>query len=470
MSVGKFFENLSSKVVLYFSAIIATLIVLTNIAGIFTFQNLLKFKSIYGVIIIILALISIIICIKYLYKIHDEKKFILALFLTGFIIRLFWIFIINTEPVSDFKIMYDAANNIVNGDYSSVLNNGYFNLWVYQLGFTGYLAVLIKLFGNSLLIIKVVNCIVVSLIPIVIYYSAKIIASKKSARIVSLAYCFYIGSIVSTSVLTNQHMATLFFYLAIYLLISKINRVIKWGLIGVCLALGQFFRPEGAIVLLAIVLFSLFKNISNLKETSKNVGEVIAALLIMTLIMQGFSAIFIKSGISNYKLSNRDPLWKFSSGLNPDTKGMYSVEDDIFVSEYEGGRKEANIILINERLRNPKELLKTMVYKASVMWAGDDTSLNFAFTDNVMYKGIYDTTLKLEKIQYIIACIVFALSIIMMITRREKFLKSHIYLIIFLGYFLAHLIIEIQPRYRYFSIPIFFIVSAYGIKNLINDK
>ena len=163
-------------------------------------------------------------------------------------------------------------------------------------------------------------------------------------------------------------------------------------------------------------------------------------------------------------------MWKFSCGLNPDTKGLYSVEDDAFIGSYEGGRKEANMILIKERIKDPKAIIKTMVYKTSVMWADDDTSLSFAFTDDVSYRNMYDTTIKIEKIQYIIVFIVFTLSIVMMLTRREKFLKNYIYLIIFLGYFFAHLLIEVQTRYRYFSIPIFFIISAYGIDNLIKDK
>lgn len=470
MRVGKFLENLSSKVVLYLSAIIATGIILVNGIGIFTFQDLIKFDSIYQVIAIILVLLVIFISIKYLYKIKDEKKFIAALFLAGFIIRLLWIIVIKTEPVSDFKFMYDAAIDIVNKDYTSVLNNGYFNLWVYQLGFTGYLAILLKIFGNSLFMIKVINCIVTSLIPVIIYLSAKNIASKKSARIVSLGYCFYIGSIVTTSILTNQHMATLFFYLAIYFLLSNVNRFIKWAVVGVCLGLGEFFRPEGAIVILAILLYSIFKNISDIKSTFKNLSEAIASIIIVALIMKGLSLIFINMGVTEYNLVNRDPLWKFSCGLNPETRGTYSVDDDAFISSYGNNRKEANMILIKERLANPKELVKTMAYKGAVMWGANDTSLQFAFTENVPYTSLYNVVVKIEKIQYIIFIMIFTISTIVMIKRREKFIKSHLYLIIFLGYFLAHLLIEIQTRYRYFAIPIFFIISAYGIKYMFPRK
>ena len=100
------------------------------------------------------------------------------------------------------------------------------------------------------------------------------------------------------------------------------------------------------------------------------------------------------------------------------------------------------------------------------MWALNDTSLQLAFTDNVDKPELYDITLKLEKIQYIIISIMFMLGIINIIKRKDGFGKNHIYLIIFLGYLLAHLLIEVQPRYRYFALPIFFIISSYSLTGI----
>ena len=102
-----------------------------------------------------------------------------------------------------------------------------------------------------------------------------------------------------------------------------------------------------------------------------------------------------------------------------------------------------------------------MAYKYVTMWAVNDTSLQFAFTDNVDKPEVYDFTLKLEKIQYILIIVLFMIGIINIIKRKEGFTNNHIYLIILLGYLLAHLLIEIQPRYRYFALPIFFIIAAY---------
>lgn len=462
----KFLNKLSSNVVLYLSLFFSIGIVLLNVVGVFSFTKLLSFNSMYEVIVIIIALVAIALLVKILLKIKGNKWFLVTLFLISFLIRLLWIIFIDTMPVSDFKVMYDGASEIAKGNYNFILESYYFNTWVYQLGFTGYLALLMKLFNNSLFMIKFVNVIIVSLIPVVIYFSAKKLTNEKVARVAAILYAMYIGSIANTSVLTNQHLATLLFYIAILLLISNINRTFKWILVGVCIGLGNMIRPEGSIVILAILLFVVFKNITDIKEVGKSLIEFGGILIIVVMVSQLFSFVFINSGISKYPLGNRDPLWKFSCGLNPNSKGTYNDEDlnYLYNAQLSGvSRNEAHMTLIKERLSNQSQLVITMAYKYVNMWALNDTSLQLSFTDNVDKPIIYDMTIKLEKIQYIIIVVLYMIGIFEIIRNKEGFSNNHIYLIIFLGYLLAHLLIEVQPRYRYFALPILFIIASYSL-------
>lgn len=460
----KFLNKLSSNVVIYLSLIFTIGMVILNGIGLISFTNLFSFNSVYEIIGIILFLALMFLLTMYLPKIKDNKNFLIILFIVAFILRLIWIIWIPTEPTSDFKVMYDGATEIVNGNYNAILDSFYFNVWAYQLGFTGYLALLIKIFNGSLFMIKLVNVLITSCILIVIYFSAKKLCGEKPARIVSILYALYIGSIANTSVLTNQHLATLLFFIAIYLIISDVNRIYKWLLIGLLIGFGDIIRPEGSIILIALLLFGVFKNITNLKEVAKSILEFVGILVIVVMISKIVSFGFVNSGISNYPLENRDPLWKFTCGLNPETKGTYSDADLVYLhnAEVSGkSRNEAHMELIKERLSNPPQLITTMAYKYVTMWAVNDTSLQFAFTDNVDKPEVYDFTLKLEKIQYILIIVLFMIGIINIIKRKEGFTNNHIYLIILLGYLLAHLLIEIQPRYRYFGLPIFFIIAAY---------
>ena len=462
----KFLRELASNVVIYLSAIFAISIVLLNVVGIVSFQKLFSFNSIYEFAIIIGSILVIAIISMLLLNIRDNRKFVVLLFITSFIVRYLWIIFVDTYPASDFKIMYDAALELAKGNYESVFNTGYFNVWVYQLGFTAYLAIILKLFNNSLFIVKFINVIIISFITIIIYFSAKKLVSEKIARIPAILYALYVGSIVNTSVLTNQHLATLLFYLAILLILSDVNRKFKWILVGLFIALGQIIRPEGPIIILALLLFFIFKNINDIKELIKSLLEFGGIVLTIFIITKVVSFGFINAGITQYKLSNRDPLWKFVCGLNHDTKGTYSAEDSDYLDQFGGigpEREKGELELIKERLYQPKKLAITLAYKYTIMWALNDTSLQLSFTENIDKPMLYDISLKLEKMQYITITVMFMLGIINIIKRKDGFNNNHIYLIIFLGYVLAHLLIEVQPRYRYFALPIFFIIASYSI-------
>lgn len=71
-------------------------------------------------------------------------------------------------------------------------------------------------------------------------------------------------------------------------------------------------------------------------------------------------------------------------------------------------RNEGHKTLLSARLNNPVSLLVTMASKTVPMWASNDTSISFAFSDNIDNNNLYNALLKLEKIQYIII-ITFAL-------------------------------------------------------------
>ena len=74
-----------------------------------------------------------------------------------------------------------------------------------------FLAILLKIFSGSLLALKIVNTIIICLIPVIIYLIINKLTLEKYARISSILYSIYISSIINSSVLTNQNLATLLF-------------------------------------------------------------------------------------------------------------------------------------------------------------------------------------------------------------------------------------------------------------------
>ena len=105
-----------------------------------------------------------------------------------------------------------------------------------------FLAILLKIFSGSLLALKIVNTIIICLIPVIIYLIINKLTLEKYARISSILYSIYISSIINSSVLTNQNLTTLLFYLALYILIINIKH--KWILVGITLGLGNIIKEK----------------------------------------------------------------------------------------------------------------------------------------------------------------------------------------------------------------------------------
>ena len=62
------------------------------------------------------------------------------------------------------------------------------------------------------------------------------------------------------------------------------------------------------------------------------------------------SQLLISTDVTQYSLSNRDPMWKFVLGFNHDTNGQYSNEDLSYVSQFAiGDERKAAENGINQR-------------------------------------------------------------------------------------------------------------------------
>ena len=74
--------------------------------------------------------------------------------------------------------MYDASQELINGT-SNYKNMPYFLTWGYQMGHVFYQALLLNI-NNSVLFLKIINCIVSSLTVAFVYLFCNKVSSNKS--------------------------------------------------------------------------------------------------------------------------------------------------------------------------------------------------------------------------------------------------------------------------------------------------
>ncbi|SYX81825.1 conserved membrane protein of unknown function [Paenibacillus alvei] len=399
---------------------------------------------------------------------QEERAFILFIACLAFCIRFMWVLVVDTKPVSDFHIMYDAAVKMSVGDFSYKYSD-YFQAWTYQLGFTMYQALMIKIFGTSLLPLKIINALCCAGITVLVYKIGRNLFHEFAAKFASITYCFFIPSIVMSSVLTNQHLATFLFYLGFYFLLQK--RIPNWRVsiaIAVVLSLGNLIRPLGIVILLSILFYAVIYLIVLKKESIKKViGFLVIFMTTYFAVFYLVSFIAVGTGISNTPLENHDPMWKFVLGFNRETEGAYSEEDFKTVSQYPLGEERTRIEkeMVWERLSNVGELSNLFLSKIRLMW-GEVDALFWSLNTNSV-SSLFGLIHTYSYVSYFVIILLLFLAVDLLILRRDTEHKYLFLILLILGYMGVHLFIEVQQRYRYFIMPSMIIIEGYGAYALV---
>jgi hypothetical protein len=404
-------------------------------------------------------------------KYISRFSFIIALVALAFCIRLVWIIKIPTPIESDFALMYNGALYVAKGDYSFV-QQSYFTTWVYQLGFTIYESLIIRIFHEGTMVLKLLNILYCIGITVIIYFIASEVFNEWCGRIASVIYALNIPNILYGSVLTNQHLATLFFYFTCYLLVSKyFKHKYIWIFASVTLTLGDIIRPLGYFFLLAVAIYFVIREISTANKTDKfnTVKKILGIVALFYMFHCIISYSFIASGVTKYHLVNRDPLWKFVLGFNHETSGNYSQADVDYLMAIEdiSQRQNEERIIIKERTENKVKLLYLLCKKFSIMWGGVDASGYWSL--NALNKiNLENTLMKYERLIYITTVLFGIIGLIFLIMKNNNSYHYLLFLLLIIGYIIIHLFIEIQTRYRYDIIPSFAIIQSYGVYTAYN--
>ncbi|MCT4544012.1 MAG: glycosyltransferase family 39 protein [Vallitalea sp.] len=414
-------------------------------------------------------------------KIKD-KYFAYILFLGTFISKIIVGLLIQTTPVSDFNLLFKAGKMFAAGDYS-FKEFQYFSTWAYQSGFAVYQGIVMKLFGININTLKILNCLYIAITTLLVYKIGRILFNDFAGRVAGLIHATYITLLLYTPVLTNQHIATMFYYLGIYYIVKNKNNNYK-NLIfaGLFFAIGNVFRPMAIVFLLAVFILA-FLNIGvdfNKFKTLKSFKQFGACLIVYLVIFYSISNLLIVTGITDTGLKNNNPYWKFVAGLNEASSGRYSQEDIAKLNMYHAPLDE-NLLnkekdLIIERLSIPPSRLgKLMIRKIKYMW-GDYEFFYYSFPQltgkNIIKYGFnFDIIIKnikeLEKMIYILIISICLYGLIKEYKEdKDKYLYYLYYsLTVYTG---IHFFIEISSRYKYEMMGIIFILAGNGFRLLKN--
>lgn len=392
--------------------------------------------------------------------IHKDRLALLILALFAFTLRLAWVLAVDVRQLSDFAHMYDAALMGARGDFS-FSQDPYYSKWAYQMGFTLYQSLILSVFGEGTLVLKLINCFFTTGTVLLVYQTARLLFHEPAGRMAGFLYAIYPPAVIMNAVLTNQHLATFLFYAAFYLMLKNHTRENKWiaAAVGVLFALGQSIRPIAMVVLPCYILYGILR--AMLSRQWKGVICVLMTVLTYLAVINGIHQALIASGASPYGLSNRDPLWKFVIGLNDASNGQYSKQDSRYLDHIPLGeeRRQMELELIRERIRDKGRLAVLIAKKYyNFMGTKDDAICWGIPTDNYPLAKEVGT---FEQVQYILVTLFGLIGSAALFRRHHD--KAIFFLLLILMYTGAHMLIEIQTRYREFMYPAIFMLAGYGL-------
>lgn len=457
-----------------------------------------KIYLIYLIFIVAIAFLVIFFMVKKVkvkgtLKINNPIIIGAMIFLLSLATKLIFVFVVKMEQYSDYKLFYWVTTEI-GKNIPKYLDSSYFGIWAYQVGFPTAMSPLIKIFGENIMPLIVANCVFLSVTNVVIYLITRQFAQERISRICAILYAFLPFIFGLSTVYTNQHLASMLFYIGLFILLYKKSFSIVRALIAGCLfALGNMIRPEGITIILAlvafIVLISLDKmsfNASSMKSNFKKIFIPIICSVLMFFIGNGIiNQTIISTGINPYGLANNFPLYKFVVGLNQDTSGAFSKEDadylfssEVFIENPKLRDQEA-IKIIKERVSvGPKRLITLFSKKARIMWScapqGYASFLTFDFDGTVKLLSItvpfrlllYAFTF-IDFIFFIVLFGMCTLSMFLLYKAKENSSVLICLTMLFMVIFFLYFFIEVQHRYSYFSFPALFILSAPGLERIL---
>ncbi len=411
----------------------------------------------------------------------ERKGTALAVFLLRFFAAMVVILLVDAQPIQDFNTMYTAAQELARGGRSYLENIYYYN-WAYQTGFVVYESLLLRLFGPGQFSLQVMNALWLGGIGALVTGIAYRLLPKRAAACVSVLYAVYPAPYFLAAVLTNQHIATFFLYLAVYLLVRDEQLSVGTAILaGVAIAVGNIMRPIGVVLILAILCWRVFRLLlRDGKDWKGQIGKLLCVLMVYYGVFSAASGAIVWSGINPEGLTNNQPMWKFVLGFNQESSGCwnrYDYENYLMLPTQQAD--EAMREVVAERLgAGPIALAKLAVRKSAVMW-GDLEYMYWGF-------GHLDGQAKLgpltidqytqilargDKGVYLVAFALALLGVVQLLRKGTKEGGCALLLSFLLcGYYAVHLIVEVQARYRYFLLPAVFLLAGYGLAAVMKEE
>ena len=458
----------------YINILLVLMVIVIYYCGIYL-GVLGKSDIVPGIILISIIILELFIINKKL----DVKWKLISILFFGFVLRVLWLLNINSVPTSDFRVIYECAQDLLAGDTGAFWGSGYIARFPHLTIMVLYMALMIKIFpAGNLIVMKIFSLVLGVLTIYLIYLLAREIFNSKKLGLYAAGLASVFPPLVTyVGVYCTENIAIPLYLLSTYIFILVVkNKKSKYYLIlsGAILSIGNLFRMVATIMIIAFGMYLIIYTKDKLFEKIRKI-----ALYLIPYLAVLFMASFILQWIEVTEFH----LWKGSEpkitsilkGSNLESGGRWNEEDASIVSKYNYDYdmiEEASKEIIIERLTttNPLNLAKFYLNKFAMQWnEGDFGGVFWSELDVPGEEIIFDVSLELLQVIYILVMILVFLGIINR-RKNDKDLEINLIYLILCGYGVMYLVTESQGRYSLIIAWVFIILATEGIRFLLRKS
>lgn len=415
-----------------------------------------------------------------LLHLNNPLPFILLL---AFVLRLLWVILIPTNPISDFDLMYKSAQTVQQGNFSVFHNYEYFARFSHDTMTVLYYSLYYNLTSNPLAIIKLVNVLFSTLAVLFMYKIVKQLYSREPGLVASFLLAIYPPFVMYNSQTMSENLALPFYLISIYyfLLFSKAKpdseqKIRYLCFCGLALSAANMFRMVGVIFLIAYIsYFVIYKGI---RKSIFTMPVIFAGYLIPMYLI---SSLLITNGITETHLwKSKEPYWtSILKGTNFASVGHWNPEDAKLPELYNYDPDQitqAAKQIIKQRLGNASAQELSLFYAAKLgaEWASSEMSAYYWTVPPAPDTPVTNTIRKFEAkilntttLFYLSLLYFGILSLIKNKLRHPE--EIDFFAILLCGFILLYLITEAQGRYVFIISWIFVIFAAGGLRATVGD-
>lgn len=396
-----------------------------------------------------------------------------------FLIRLLWVLSFQIQPQVDYYTFYHAAESLEAGFDISAVNDylpRYMALFPHIFGYASFLSLIFSLFGPSPMAAAVTNALLSTLSMAFLYFISNKLAGRSLAVVASLIWCFFPSLILFNVFVLSEPYYTTLLLASMALIVCLHDHLQKWNVwkccllgfpLGLLLSLVNSARPISAIMIIAlVVVLFVIEPISKNGHIGKKVGMLLCLCLMYFLGNLGNDLLFtMRVGEAPASL----PGYSIYVGFNEESSGKWSQHDSDVLDKYNRipgmtaqDVQEAMMDEAIQRITSGDIHFPKLFYEKNlVLWQKDDAAV--ASGENFLPHSSFFSAL-CNGYYYLVW--ILALLGAWALFRTQKARLFYLLPLYLVGLTMAHMLVEVAPRYHYSGLISLSILGAYGLSFL----